>query len=152
MPVPTITAEERKAGCCCKQEEKARWRIVLRLHCTGAGECGASGSCRAPYYSSLRLRSARRSRPSPCPGVNLCRSVPLLRPCGDRGCAGPAGAIAGAAPGQGRGCPGGPASPRRHWSVTSRHGRNLTWSWKFSLLGSNCTSWKQFNLHPNNLF
>lgn len=72
VPVPTITAEESKAGCCCKQEEKVRQGIALRFHRTGAGERRASGSCRGPYY---------RSWPSPCPSVrsvSATRSVPLL--------------------------------------------------------------------------
>lgn len=75
VPVPAITAEESKAGCCCKQEEKVRQGIALRLHCTRAGECRASGSCRGPYYSPPRLRSACRSWPSPCPSVSLGHSL-----------------------------------------------------------------------------
>lgn len=76
----------------------ARDCVEITLH--RGRRVSASGSCHVPCYSSLRLWPACGSQPSSCLGVDLYRSVPLLWPCGDCECAGPSGAIAGAAWGE----------------------------------------------------
>lgn len=123
----------KQAGCCCRQEG-------------GVQQGTAQG-----------LQHTRQARAAPCPSCPFrqpdphhagCSPQPPC-PCGlqsQRGCLVPVPW------GQGRGRHWGSASCWRCQSVTSHRGRTLAWAWKFSLHASNCTSWKQFNLRPNNLF